>query len=352
MSEAGSDRSAGPEEGTPVDEHLSRRDFLKVAGIAGGGAGLGGALGALLGGCAGSATTTIAGPTTRTGPSATTGTTGVTSTTSTEQAPPPTSVGAGIEEGDVVKAGYVLPLTGSMADRGVAATWHIDWFSKNVWKDGLLMGDGKKHKFTVVTLDTQSDGPRRAAQDLVVEEKVMLIGAGAGAENVVPVREVAENFGCPCVTFDCPGDAWNADQPEGGFKWSWHTWFVLRDMAVNFVTMWDGLKTNKLVGGLYPNDGDGLAFAAALPLVFQAKGYSYVDPGRYEDGAADLSAIIGQMRKEGVEIVNGVPTPADYANFWKQAVQQGFRPKISTQAKAMLFPAGVNALGDWATADL
>jgi branched-chain amino acid transport system substrate-binding protein len=47
-----------------------------------------------------------------------------------------------------------------------------------------------------------------------------------------------------------------------------------------------------------------------------------------------------------VEIINGVPTPPDFANFWKQAVQQGFRPKVSTMAKAMLFPDGVNALGE------
>ena len=51
-----------------------------------------------------------------------------------------------------------------------------------------------------------------------------------------------------------------------------------------------------------------------------------------------------------MKIINGVPTPPDFANFWKQAVQQGFRPKVSTEAKAMLFPDGVNALGTSVTA--
>ena len=339
MSQADDRRGAGPDPGFLVRRGLSRRDFLKLSGAAA--AGLSGGFAALLGGCSNS------GRDTSTTGSTTSTTAGSTATTAAEQEPT-TTVRASAEVGDEFKAGYVLPITGSMADFGAAATWQIDWFNQNLWKDGLLMGDGKKHKFTVVAKDMQSDSNRasQVAQDLILNEKVLLIGASAGAANVVPVREVAENFGCPCITCDCPGDVWNADQPEGGFKWSWHTWFILRDMALNFLAMWDSLKTNKVVGGLYPNDSDGNAFANSLPLVFQAKGYSYVDPGRFGDGTEDYTAVIGEMRKQGVEIVNGVPTPRDYANFWKQAVQQGFHPKASTQAKAMLFPAGVNALGD------
>ena len=349
MSETDNHRVAGPDEGSLAGRCVSRRDFLKVAGVVGAGAGLGGGLVTLLGGCSGSeetTTTAVAPTTTSAGATSTIG--GATITTAGAEAPTTTSVGAGTEESGEFKAGYVLPVTGSMADFGAAATWQIDWFTKNLWKDGLLMGDGKKHKFTVVVKDMQSDSNRasQVAQDLILNEKIMLIGASASAANVVPVREVAENFGCPCITYDCPGDAWNVDQPDGGYKWSWHTWFILRDMAINFVTMWDTLKTNKTVGGLYPNDSDGNAFADSLPLVFQAKGYNYVDPGRFDDGTEDYTAVISQMRKEGVEIINGVPTPPDFANFWKQAVQQGFRPKASTEAKAMLFPAGVNALGD------
>lgn len=312
---------------------VSRREFLKIAGVAGATVGVGAGLGGLLAACGGSdeTTTTTAGTGTTAAPGETT-----------------TSVSAGVEEGDEVKAGYVIPITGNMAAFGVAASWHIDYFNKNVWKDGMVMGDGKKHKFTVIVKDMQSDSNRAAqvAQDLILNDGVMLVGASASAANVVPVRDVAENFECPCITYDCPGDAWNAGQPDGGFKWSWHTWFIFKDMAANFIAMWDMIPTNKVVGGLYPNDADGLAFAGGLPPAFQAQGYTYVDPGRFENGTEDYTAIISQFRKDGVEIVNGVPTPPDFANFWKQAVQQGFRPKMSTQAKAMLFPDGVNALGE------
>jgi branched-chain amino acid transport system substrate-binding protein len=37
--------------------------------------------------------------------------------------------------------------------------------------------------------------------------------------------------------------------------------------------------------------------------------------------------------------------PPDFATFWSQAAQQGFKPKVVTIGKALLFPSAVNALG-------
>jgi branched-chain amino acid transport system substrate-binding protein len=44
--------------------------------------------------------------------------------------------------------------------------------------------------------------------------------------------------------------------------------------------------------------------------------------------------------------VTGVVTPPDFATFWNQAAQQGFKPKVETVGKALLFPAAVTALGN------
>ena len=37
--------------------------------------------------------------------------------------------------------------------------------------------------------------------------------------------------------------------------------------------------------------------------------------------------------------------PPDFATFWSQAAQQGFKPKIVTIGKALLFPSVINSLG-------
>ena len=113
--------------------------------------------------------------------------------------------------------------------------------------------------------------------------------------------------------------------------------------------MWDTIDTNKKVGLLCPNDPDGNALAdpeTGFPAGAAAGGYTMVDPGRFETLTDDFSSIIGQFKDEGVEIVVGIPIPPDFANFWTQANQQGFHPKLITMAKAVLFSSAVEALGD------
>jgi branched-chain amino acid transport system substrate-binding protein len=221
------DREREQDDGV-MGKAVSRREFLKIAGVAGASVGLGAGLGGVVAACGGTEETT------------TTSAAGA-ETTTTAAGATTTSVAAEPETGDEIKCGYVVPITGGMAAFGVAASWHIDYFNKNVWKDGMVLGDGKKHKITAIVQDMQSDSNRAAqvAGDLITNSKVTLIGASASAANVVPVRDTAEALECPCITYDCPGDAWNGGQPEGGYKWSWHTWFIFKDLAANFFGMWE-----------------------------------------------------------------------------------------------------------------
>jgi branched-chain amino acid transport system substrate-binding protein len=41
-----------------------------------------------------------------------------------------------------------------------------------------------------------------------------------------------------------------------------------------------------------------------------------------------------------------VPLPPDFNVMWKQAAQQGYKPKLATVAKVLLFPSDVQALGN------
>ncbi|MFX8616540.1 ABC transporter substrate-binding protein, partial [Acinetobacter baumannii] len=83
-----------------------------------------------------------------------------------------------------------------------------------------------------------------------------------------------------------------------------------------------------------------------FPPVLAKAGYQMVDPGRYQNLTADFSAQIQRFRDGRVEILTGVPIPPDFTTFWNQAAQKGFRPKIASVGKALLFPAAVEALGD------
>jgi branched-chain amino acid transport system substrate-binding protein len=116
-----------------------------------------------------------------------------------------------------------------------------------------------------------------------------------------------------------------------------------------FTAMWGQLDTNKQVGGLFPNDGDGNAWGdpnVGFPPVLDKLGYGLVDPGRYQNLTDDFSAQINAFKQGNVEIVTGVPIPPDFTTFWNQAKQQGFNPKAASIGKAILFPQAVEALGD------
>jgi hypothetical protein len=116
-----------------------------------------------------------------------------------------------------------------------------------------------------------------------------------------------------------------------------------------FLDMWGSLPTNKVVGALWANDGDGNAWGdkeRGFPPALAKAGYKLVDPGRYPNLTDDFSAQISAFKGAGVEIVTGVPIPPDWTTFWKQAAQQGFKPKIASVGKALLFPRSVEALGD------
>ena len=46
------------------------------------------------------------------------------------------------------------------------------------------------------------------------------------------------------------------------------------------------------------------------------------------------------------DIACGIFNPPQFAIFWTQCAQQGYKPKIVTPPKALLFPTAVEALGD------
>ncbi len=82
-----------------------------------------------------------------------------------------------------------------------------------------------------------------------------------------------------------------------------------------------------------------------FPSKLAELGYTLTDPGRYQNLTDDFSAQITAFKNANCEIVTGVVLPPDFTTFWNQALQQGFRPKIASVGKAILFPVSVEALG-------
>jgi branched-chain amino acid transport system substrate-binding protein len=253
---------------------------------------------------------------------------------------------------DVVKIGYVSPQSGPLAPFGEADKWVIEQM-KAAFKDGLLIG-GKKHEVQIVLKDSQSN-PNRAgevANDLILKDKVALVLTAGTPETANPVSDACELNEIACISSVVPWQPWffgRKGNPATGFNWTYHMFWGLEDVIANFTNGWNSVATNKKVGGLFPNDGDGNAWGdkeLGFPKPLTAMGYTLTDPGRFQNGTQDFSAQIAAFKKDGVEIVTGVVIPPDAKTFLTQARQQGFKPKVITLGKALLFPGAIEALGD------
>lgn len=253
---------------------------------------------------------------------------------------------------DTIKIGYVSPQTGPLAPFGEADKWVVDQMNKS-FKGGLMVGS-KRHSVEIILKDSQSN-PNRAgevANDLILKDKVSLILTAGTPETANPVGDVAELNEIPAISSVVPWQPWffgRQGDPAVGFDWTYHMFWGLEDVIGNFTNGWEAVATNKQVGGLFPNDGDGNAWGdkeLGFPKPLAAMGYKLTDPGRFQNGTQDFSAQIAAFKKAKVEIVTGVVIPPDAKTFLTQAKQQGFSPKIVTLGKALLFPGAIEALGD------
>ncbi len=325
--------------------NVSRREFLKIAGVAGATIGAGAGLGGALSACGAQATTTTTGAPT-TASTAPTVTTAIPATTASGET---TTVSASIEAGREIKVGFVDPLTGGIAAFGIPGQYVAERWKEFV-KDGLVCGDGKNHPIDIIVKDSQSDSNRASTVtgDLISNDKVDFVTAAATGDTVVPVADQAEAMGTPCLTVDCPMESYfygrNGD-PKNPFKWTYHIWWGMWEIYKNSVDLWSQVTTNKKVAGMWPNAIDGQAFRKYYAASMEKSGFTVVDAGPYTEPSEDFTTQISLFKKEGCEVVTGVMIPPDWTNFWTQCKQQGFNPKIAEGIKPTLFPSAMEALG-------
>jgi branched-chain amino acid transport system substrate-binding protein len=259
-----------------------------------------------------------------------------------------TSSGSGTT--GTLKVGFVSPRTGATAGFGEPDSFVLTQARKAL-AGGLTIG-GKKYNVTIIDKDSQSD-PQRAAQvanDLINAESVDLMLTTSTPETVNPVSDAAEAAGVPCISTVVPWEAWyfgrgaKPGQPSP-YKYTFHFCFGVEQFALAYTHLWPQVSTNKKVGVMWPNDSDGNAIREALGPLLKKAGYTIVDPGAYTDGTNDYSSQIAKFKAQGCEIFNTFPIPPDFATFWQQAAQQGYKPKIAQIAKTGLFPSQVEALG-------
>ncbi len=312
-------------------KEVSRREFLKMAGVAGAAVGMAGGLGGLLAACGDEkeTTTTAAGETT-------------------------TTAAAGPEQGSPLKVGVVMPMTGPLAEFG-APTKYLTEKVKEVTGGKIVTKDNKERALEWIEYDSQSDSNRAATVtgDLIQNNKVNLIMAEGGPDSVLGPADQCEALGCPGIFCNLPWTAFTFGRGNDGvtpFKWTYAVTIGTQENGRAAVSAFERYTpgTNKKVALLYPNNANGIEYADmdnGIPPLLDELGYTWVMPDLYPPGSEDFTAQISTFKKEGCEMLMGSGVTPEFANFFSQAVQQGFKPPLMSNGIALLFPSAPASMG-------
>jgi branched-chain amino acid transport system substrate-binding protein len=264
--------------------------------------------------------------------------------------------GAGSGSTKGITIGWIHPLTGPLAGFGAADNFVVSKIKQTApYKNGFKIG-GKTYPVTIKSYDSQSSVSR--AGDLArsaILSGVDMLFASSTPETVNAVASQAEALGTPLVCSNCPWESWYINLGGNPLKPTLKPKYVVlyflgaEHLVKCFIPMWNRihseLHTDKVVAAAFPNDSDGNAFRAVFPPIAKAAGYTMVLSAAYPDGTTNYSSMISQFKSAKADFFTNVPLPPDFATMWKQSIQQGYRPKLATVAKVLLFPPDAYALG-------
>jgi branched-chain amino acid transport system substrate-binding protein len=262
--------------------------------------------------------------------------------------------GGGSSGSGTLTIGYVSPQTGDLAGFATPDNFVLKTIRATSQYSKALSKGGKSYRIEIVEVDSQSD-PNRASEvtrNLILDKHVDMVVTSSAPETCNPVADVCEAEGIPCVATVVPWEAWyfgRGAKPGSTFTYTTMFFFGIPEFGKCFFPMWNRihkqLSTNTEVACMWPNDADGTAFREGWPPIMKTAGYKVVDGGAYQDGLADFTTMISLFKSKDCDFYLNGPLPPDFNTFWKQANQQGFKPKLATVAKVLLFPADTVALG-------
>jgi branched-chain amino acid transport system substrate-binding protein len=254
-----------------------------------------------------------------------------------------------------IKLGYVSPQSGPIAAFGEADNYVLNDL-RSVFDKGVNIG-GSDWGVEIHVRDSQSNSTRAktVAEDLINNVRVDMMLAASTPDTINPVADLCEEREVPCVSTVAPWQTYyllrqkDPDKPPQPFHWTYHFYWGAEDVMGVFTRMWEQIPNNKTVGTVWSDDSDGKAWRnpkTGLPPILRNAGYRIEDPGLYRPENNDFSHEIDTFQAAEADILTGAPSPPDFATFWNQTNRRGYKPKIATMARALLFPAFVEAMGD------
>ena len=263
----------------------------------------------------------------------------------------PIMAGSADAQNCTVTVGRIVATSGPLVDLGRETPWLDENKIKPINAAGGLQVGNQKCRIVYKIFDSKGTmaGSGEAATKAILDEKVDVVFAQGTPDTTNAPSDLCERYKIPCIASNTPVEAWlyGPDNKPKTYKFSFLFFFGVPDLVANHVGMIKSLPGgfNGHIGYLYPNDPDGVVFTAIFDPTFKKEGWTPTDPGRFEQGLPDFSAIINQFKRNRVEVVTGVLAPPDLQNYMQQAAQAGFKPKMYIIDKGTGYPEPMKALG-------
>jgi branched-chain amino acid transport system substrate-binding protein len=256
-----------------------------------------------------------------------------------------------------ITIGWIHPLTGSLAAFG----YPDNWVTRQVmatpqFKNGIKIG-GSSYKVNLRSYDSQSSTTLAGtlAKQAIQQDGADMLFASSTPETVNEVATAAESLGTPLICSNVPWESWyinlggNPAKPAYKPKYTVMYFLGAEDLAECFIPMWNRIGAaygnDHMVAAAFPNDSDGNAFRAVFPPILKSAGYKMTLSQAYPDGTANYSSMIAQFKAAKADFFTNAPLPPDFVTMWHQSLQEGYKPKLATVAKVLLFPTDTYSLG-------
>jgi branched-chain amino acid transport system substrate-binding protein len=299
-------RETTNEEGL-LKKTVSRRDFLKLAGITGGTIAAAGGLGGLLAACGGGTTTTSAAAGSTTTAGATTTTAGGATTTAGGASTTVTTGGSAVEppKQDKIVFGGARPLTGALATFE-AGNWGPAY---KVWVDdvnkagGLNIG-GKKLPVELKVYDDQSnlDTSMRLITKLIQEDKVDLLMAPCSTAFLFAAAKIAND--AKYVLMSAEGGATTLEEDLKKSPLPYFFQVLNYSNHYQLPTFAEIMKEAgaKSVSICYIDDLHGIEYQKQAQIDFPAAGMQILSNTAVPLDIKDMSSIIKKMQTENPDV--------------------------------------------------
>lgn len=250
-----------------------------------------------------------------------------------------------------IKIGYVNPTTGALAGNGEGCDWVVRQITDYVNAHPITV-DGVEKTLEIIVYDSTSDQNTctEMAQKLIEEDRIDLMIAIQTPNTVIPVAQVAERYGVPCIATQSPVDPLANSLKE--FRWTFNSFYTLDQVYESQRALWTlaghAPGSGAKVGLLFANDADGTAWHDIFTRRLAEDGYTCVDPGMYPSRTTDFTSVANTFKAEEIDVIAGTNIPPDFMNAYSAIISAGVEVDCVTMGKCCLLASDVEALGELA----